>query len=832
MACAALAIGALGMYRFVQHCLGQDGRGLYASLGGLAYLLNPATQIMFGTASLTSMWWYAAFPWLLFEYYRFLTDRDSSFTLRILPLIVVNILAFPAFTIPLYFVSYLAALLLLSFGLWFTPYVFRSVWITPGLLFIILLIQFHWLGPTSVQLIEAPTKLLDGVIRLEPASLASFSGFALVPLLIAFLGLFRFRYCHIPVAALTLALSLFFVTNLPAIFAGIRPYQGLTLMPGAFGFSYFFAFGAFCLHDIVVFITKKVRKRSKSTHSTWDLLHGKSPFDIYDELVHHTKKHHPNKQFTLLKFTEHFVHHIMTESSRHHDRASKQRTITVRSIGFGLFFLLLVANLGMFRGTLFPAANKIPYTSDLVAVISYLQAIPATKRVQYVHTEISDLASMGEIEIKAALQSEDPVRLKTSLEKYRVAYLLLDDKDLPNAIRRFIVQANILKKQLQSGSIQLYTTPFTDESPELLSLVRNAPNIGPEATTVYHDSAYEQYGLYVTQDSQPYDAYYPFLSVADMKIDFAEDRTALEHQMNQNLMKRLDQYELETASEEAEVKMIKENGDTLVIPYSLYTELYGDRIQISMDTEKVRTIPGPKKTLAASEFTLATLEQRYGYMLTLDSGNNLKSQFLIDVTGKDNEYPYHSLSVTNKTPALIPSAYGRGVGYTFSVFPGSFRQMNLYYIPFEDIIKIRMVKPDTNVQKAIISSLPYKIRLQDSIIEIETSALPPDPETLAVMFQPFDSNWLAYRIDEHKVTTILDRLATQWLPFRYGRLEEGHVKINNWANGWTLDTRSPAPIVLVYWPRYLTFIGWLINAGLIGIFLLTWIFHWYRSLRD
>lgn len=84
-----------------------------------------------------------------------------------------------------------------------------------------------------------------------------------------------------------------------------------------------------------------------------------------------------------------------------------------------------------------------------------------------------------------------------------------------------------------------------------------------------------------------------------------------------------------------------------------------------------------------------------------------------------------------------------------------------------------------------------------------------DSRDTLVLSQAFDNGWQAYRVSS-------DNFLTESLPFLFGKNLSGHVKVNNWENGWSALSDSGVTII-IYLPQYLEYIGLagLIIAGLI-----------------
>jgi hypothetical protein len=70
-------------------------------------------------------------------------------------------------------------------------------------------------------------------------------------------------------------------------------------------------------------------------------------------------------------------------------------------------------------------------------------------------------------------------------------------------------------------------------------------------------------------------------------------------------------------------------------------------------------------------------------------------------------------------------------------------------------------------------------------------------------FSSIRQGWHAYAINCYNKIFCF---AGQTFPFIFGREIKDHVKINNWANGWNTNDKN---IILLFWPQYLEYIGFL-----------------------
>lgn len=133
-----------------------------------------------------------------------------------------------------------------------------------------------------------------------------------------------------------------------------------------------------------------------------------------------------------------------------------------------------------------------------------------------------------------------------------------------------------------------------------------------------------------------------------------------------------------------------------------------------------------------------------------------------------------------------------------------FGGFGLWQIPYEFIKTIKFQNKVTN-----------NLTINNDIINLDVSHpnstvysfnIPETEINYIVLFQGFHPSWKAYVLPLSQLT-FLD----SFLPFIKGAELKNHVLINNWANGWKLDSpsniNSQTSVVVIFWPQYLEFIG-------------------------
>nr|MBP6994208.1 hypothetical protein [Candidatus Woesebacteria bacterium] len=233
------------------------------------------------------------------------------------------------------------------------------------------------------------------------------------------------------------------------------------------------------------------------------------------------------------------------------------------------------------------------------------------------------------------------------------------------------------------------------------------------------------------------------------------------------------------------------------------------------DNKSIRvTTADPQSTCIG--YAMSTLSQDRGYVLEIItdhiSGRNL-TFYMTDLTKKQTVLD--DILNTNIEYYVIPPRSTTGIGYSMvfqdSPFHGAkheniLKSVRMYELPFESIARLqfqslqpRQLNKTTDskirsVQKNSYYSYTVQVDIQDS--------------SRLVLDQAYESGWIGLEMQPAKLSV---------LP---------HVKVNGWANGFRLPASAGtggqgenSTIILLFWPQYLEYGGFVIGLGTIGILL-------------
>lgn len=209
-----------------------------------------------------------------------------------------------------------------------------------------------------------------------------------------------------------------------------------------------------------------------------------------------------------------------------------------------------------------------------------------------------------------------------------------------------------------------------------------------------------------------------------------------------------------------------------------------------------------------------------GYMLTVNAKNE-KGTALHFWALNDYEgiAPIDlNLSKNGNSIFFLPPMEKNAIAYSFhadNVAIGTEESKNTLnsveaiHIPYNYLVNIVLTKPFTSSTgfTSFTTEHPNESLYISTPNEVQTG------KSLLVLSQSYDMGWQAY---------VGKKTFWAWIfPFFSGKNLQ-HVKINNWENGWIVDSASlskNSQITIIYLPQYLEYIGFLAIVLLIATFL-------------
>lgn len=416
-------------------------------------------------------------------------------------------------------------------------------------------------------------------------------------------------------------------------------------------------------------------------------------------------------------------------------------------------------------------------------------------------------------EMSEAIYSQDQNKLNNILQKYNISYILWDKNILApeqsknnkvlfkNETKDLLENDPIIQMVASFGNISIYETGINNQN---VGLIKNAASIGPSAY-FYDDFAYAKYHNYITYPKlQNNEVLYPFRNLIDNqnRIIFKE---ALLPFSNQAV-----NFDITSA--------IKTDNECSLDPRDK-SKTRSFLINQKSDRFIRYTSTG---TSFCQHFDYTSLPRNQAYLISITSRNiqglPLRMCLLNYISKRCDLFTHLAKSKTFQTETFFIPPIDNGTG--FSINFNNFSVKNNPSI--NDLKEIAVYLFDYEKLSQIENYLPFQNQIQE--------------KNVIVYSQSFDPGWKAYRIekgemkDEKYFSSPTSQLSS-FLPFFFGKELKEHVLVNNWANGWALDSdkRPASPnrgeqttsdkLVIIFWPQYLEYLGF---GLLIGTFL--WIF--------
>jgi hypothetical protein len=783
-------------------------------IGSVFYALNCGTFWFFSYVTLPLLFLFALLPWQIWILFQIMKGSTLTRGQKLIAFFLIQLATAPVFSYPGSFTFFLATIAFMCIGLLFSRSIFRVMTHAPVYIIFIVLLNLYWFLPRLYLLIDnnktviafqkAVNQSLQVItfsqfilfIERQPGIIVGIEG---VFVLIALLGLIRLTRYHIPFIVTSVVLSLAFWLKLPFDIPELKSFFAAISLPGVIFFlittSFFFVNGLAKLLDIYTFLHKQFSKnRPHSQHAKTVQSMTRSPFEMYQELIQETHANHSDKQFTPLQFTEHFLHHLLTMKSEQQNSHDKRKHLEVRYVCYAAFLLIVIAGITAFQGKYFPATQTSEASKkDDARIQTLLESLTPEKKA---------LMSHYTKELEYALGSEDEQAITKIFQKYGL------QKDSP---------------------VELY---------------EKLPNIGPTADNLITDHVYMNHGDYVTSENSPFNVYYPFRVFNGKDFSAEGKNTLLKREIEQNLMKRLGDYDLESATEAAEVSVVNSKGESLTFDASPYVDMNGDKLTLNFESKPIEAIKPDQFTKIDCPDTVVNecfafdhkgLEHQYGYLITVTSLSKNPDILPFVIEDLKHNHTYFEGNIDSvEENIVLPPSFVHAVGYSFILKSPHYRDWTIHvsYLPFREIQDVRFVSR-TGIPTGHVQQLNSAKKITSTHYEVQIPALTDPKNTTLAFYEDVDDGWKAYKVDPEKIHSFLDVFYMRIYPFSYVREIGSHGTFNSWANAWSLNNDwSNSTILLIFWPQYLEYAGFAIVSIFFIIFMTIRFREWYTNLKD
>ena len=466
-------------------------------------------------------------------------------------------------------------------------------------------------------------------------------------------------------------------------------------------------------------------------------------------------------------------------------------------------------------------------------------------------------------ELDQAILSNNASLLEKVLDKYDISWIYFDKNILNEPGRRMTYEkyeellnsSTTIQLAAQFGSINIYYHQLKNSLNNFVEIKNNLSAIGPKYQYDSYDQAYMDNGDYYTSNDN--NIYYPFRSLfsgkdpKDIEYKVSEDeqfiyfKSQLPTNVNnwilqnsnpledeftvfdKNLNKNKYSPEISITNNTLTVKIDKKltllyQSSTDQNYFNLTNDACKKKIGIALieniDNEKYKfTSVGSDNCI---KINLPNLSQRYGYLFNIQTTSDKKRGLRISLTNNttdradletyvDNDGKFHNYFLVSSPRGFYDLGYSL---YINNISEGrekvinTLEKINIYQIPYFFLKDLKMVK---NLNKIIVN----------------------DNKTVFTNVNQKNFSYYKVNIDQVDRDSILylsQSYSPGWMAFANGKILD-HVLINNWANGWRLDTinfNKSQPIstnlnvLIIFWPQYLEFVGFgLMIVSLIFVLL-------------
>lgn len=463
-------------------------------------------------------------------------------------------------------------------------------------------------------------------------------------------------------------------------------------------------------------------------------------------------------------------------------------------------------------------------------------------------------------EVKHAMHSNSPERLENLADKYGIDYFLFDETMLPlnkatttkqfAKVRRLLSNSKRIKPVKHWDKLILYQVQQDIPRDTFLTTADTLPNVGPQIRMTDDDTAYNALGTYQTNPAMAYARYYPFLDLMTLTREPNRAWDIQEFPDSYQVQRELPfdpaDYRYEAASPSAsmlrnlspEVRRLSISTSPTFSDNWLYVSFpkinlvnfdtrnttvdncgfIKNEIQARSDDKGIQ-VRALNSSTACFPYVAQFPKTPASFIMTVESKNwEGQRPFFYVLDGTKEESILEDRIRTN--PDYFVLNHYPNIPQEFSV---NF-QVNSYgtLASNNEINTLKIEYFPLDILKRMYFSGPRTTTRPPIYAEPENAAKPsyytysvPRAEEYAgstlVLYQSFHPGWNAYLVSGTNSNGLN--------AIQNGTPLTSHRRINNWANGWELplDTPTDTTVVLVFWPQYLQYLGFIIGFASLGI---------------
>ncbi len=850
-----LAIGGIGMLRFLRLHLREKSAHVLPLLGALFYMFNFGTIQIFHMPFEPFSYFFASLPWLMYVAHRYVCNSAINTWKELFWIVLINFLATPSYYIQTLFVVYVVVLgLYMSGGIVSRAFKDR---LKKALILgcMIGIVNAFWLIPQIYFVAQHTDVVMHAKINQLATEDVSFQNKEAGTLL----NLVTLRGYYT---------SLGDSKNVPIFQPWITHFDGLLGKIGLYGLAGILVIGI---------VSPDSRKKYFLGPLFFLSILLLSDTPIISELHSSLMKHSLIHQMFRSPFTKLVVAHSFVMSYFF----IKGSDVLLRRISYSrisvilLTTLILLASLPAFQGNFFARDMQVVLPQDYLDTIEYFKTVDPNQRIallpdatfwgwfytdwgyngsgflwygieQPIVSRTFDVWSESSEsyfwEMKRAVESERIADVENVLNKYAIDYIILDHSLKPVAggyeSLQYDALANMLSQsprmtQFGKGthlSLYRYHRPAYAPSGGFTQLAPNMPVVEPATMFAQYDDAYQKNGLYrsAMSDTEVPDAVYPFRNLTSATKLFDDEWALTETPDSFVLIGRIpgtfslqgmtltpsaqteDEatplYEVDTATRTVTATIAKKLVTTArpssaqLYPCSSSSNTQAENNNTTTSQQALRLDSRGGFHVCAG-LDLPHLDQRNGYLFSVTARNIAGRPLFMSITDSTKKQSLiEDRLTTTSTPQLfmIPPHFEYGLGYIMTF-------QNTSYTHAEAVNRLEAVNvyefPFETIARLHLQkrdqlpptpSLPYKD-------DISTNKRAYHAYTVDITHAGLkDNEFLILNQSYHpgwKAYIVPRDGYSQYIPWIVGKKipESNHVRINSWAQGWKLpDTCEKA----------------------------------------
>jgi len=472
-------------------------------------------------------------------------------------------------------------------------------------------------------------------------------------------------------------------------------------------------------------------------------------------------------------------------------------------------------------------------------------------------------------EIKQAITEENLFKFEKVLEKYQIDYLLLDLSLKPitgtykaiqyDRILNLLEKSQKVKLVKDARYLRLYQIINKNQPKEFFTVKTNLVNAGPKIRITDNDELFYRFGDYYINQSKPKDIYFPFLDltsttrIKNKKWEIFEDKDYFIIEAKTDF--DIKDYYLGNFQPEYQASIF-ENETLSSFSANLNWQKENNSLKVFFDKILVKKINQNEININKNCFkntnclgiNLPFLPQKYGYLLKIKSKNFSGRRpffYILDET-KKNTYLEERLK-DDVEYFILPESYQYGLGYSIVFHNQSYQNLKsknqiesveVYLLPYQNLKSLFLTSNLFYLNIDRIHNRTFETvdfaakKIGYFLYQISNFQISPNqfPATL-YLSQSYHPGWKAY-IVKHETSNV-KRFLNTFFPFIFGKEIKEHVLVNNWANGFIVETgqslsklvttssnqlqpvstsfnKFQPVITIIFWPQYLEFLGFIL----------------------